>query len=68
MLTVNEHPEWPDAKIAEHVGRNPGTLSRCPEYQAAASMARSRGAHMPGGHIEVNLDTGDRRIEAYGDD
>lgn len=41
MLTVKEHPDWSDREIAKSVKINPSQLSRCKEYQVAASLARS---------------------------
>ncbi|MFN5944959.1 MAG: hypothetical protein ACK5ZG_14805 [Phycisphaerae bacterium] len=41
MLTVRDHPEWSDASIADSVGIDKSRLSRSPEYQKAAQMARS---------------------------
>ena len=41
MLTVRDNPDWSDAKIAKVVGKNRATLSRCSEYQTAATLARS---------------------------
>lgn len=51
MLTVRDHPEWSDATIAEQVGIDKSRLSRSPEYQAAARMARS--SRMPGGSVTI---------------
>ena len=49
MLLVRDHPEWSDAEIARRVSKAPSTLSRSPEYQAAAAMAiPSGGSNGPG--------------------
>jgi hypothetical protein len=63
MLTVRDHPEWPDATIAEQVGIHKSRLSRSPEYQAAARMARKPRA--PDGFV-ANVDK-DRTVEAVDD-
>lgn len=63
MLTVRDHPEWSDAKVAEQVGINKSTLSRSPEYHAAASMARA--PKTPSGSVSVA--NGERNLEAVDD-
>ena len=63
MLTVRDHPEWSDATIAEQVRINKSRLSRSPEYQTAATMARTSKA--PGGFVMVTK--GDRTVEAVDD-
>lgn len=63
MLTVRDHPEWPDAKIADRVGIDKSRLSRSPEYRAAASMART--PKTPEG--SVRFANGDRELEAVDD-
>jgi len=66
MLQVRDHPEWSDAEIARQVRVNPSTLSRSPEYQAAAAMARGDKACLPKGQITVDPDDrrAPRRLEA----
>lgn len=61
MLFVKEHPEWSDRKIASEVGKHHSTLSRSPQYQLAAALARGQKTYLPAG--EKNGDTGD--IEAW---
>lgn len=63
MLTVRDHPEWPDATIAERAGIDKSQLSRSPEYQMAAQMARS--PKTPDGSVTVA--DGDRSVEAVDD-
>jgi hypothetical protein len=63
MLTVRDHPEWSDAAIAARAGINKSRLSRSPEYQAAARMARA--PKTPDG--SVTMADGDRRVEAVDD-
>lgn len=65
MLIVKQYPDWPDVKIAEEVGRNPGTLSRSQEYQEAAQRARE---HQPvTGRIERGRGGG-TLVEAFAED
>ena len=68
MLLVQEHPDWPDAKIAREIGVDPSQLvvKRCPEYQRAASMSRRTGRVRPG-TVSVDPDTGERTLEAEDD-
>ena len=40
MLLVDQHPDWPDCRIAGEVGVHPATLSRRTEYKAFAKAAR----------------------------
>ena len=69
MLLVKENPEWPDSDIADEVGVHKGTLSRSPEYQAAADLARAPKKAPTKGHVDIDPVTGKRRgIEAYEDD
>ena len=53
MFLVREHPDWADSKIAKEVGihRSQLTARRCPEYQAAAKMARGDKNDLPRGNI-----------------
>lgn len=51
MLSVKDHPDWSDRKIAKDVGKSPSTLTRSPEYQAAAAMARGDKGDLPRGYI-----------------
>lgn len=68
MLLVREHPEWPDSDIANEVHVHKGTLSRSPEYQAAADLARAPKKAPTKGHVDIDPETGKRRgIEAYED-
>lgn len=71
MMLVDEHTDWPDAKIARQVGVHPGTLSRSEYYRQAASMARGRKEeNRPRGEVYINPETGLREVEAvcYKDD
>jgi len=68
MLLVRDHPEWSDAKIAREVRKDKSILSRSPEYQAAAAMARGTKADRPKGHVTLDADSGRRDIEAYSQD
>lgn len=63
MLTVQDHPEWSDATIAERVGIDKSRLSRSPVYRAAARMART--PKTPAGSVTVA--NGDRELEAVDD-
>ena len=65
---VQEHPEWPEEKIAREVGKHPSTLSRNKIYQAAATMARGDKSDRRRGHITVDPDSGQQDVEAYSDD
>ena len=64
MLLVQKHPEWSNAKIARKVGIHRSTLSRSPEYKAAAGMARRSQGHLPKGHITTDSETKLRGVEA----
>src|SRR5262249_6237845 len=70
MFLVRDHPEWSDARIANQVGVNRSQLNRdrCPEYQAAAAMARGKKKDVPSGYVNVDPDTGVRSIEASSSD
>lgn len=68
MLLVRDHPGWSDAEIARRVGKNKSTLSRSKEYQAAATMARGAKEDRRRGHRTVDLETGQRDVEAYSDE
>ena len=63
MLTVQDHPEWPDAEIARRVGIDKSRLSRTPEYRMAATMARA--PKTPAGSVSVVA--GVRKLEAVDD-
>jgi hypothetical protein len=52
MLFVRDYPEWTNAKIAREAGVHPATLCRCPEYQAAASIAREQRKTVPKGRAD----------------
>ncbi len=69
MLLVREHPEWTDARIAREVGVDPAQLTkkRCPEFQAAAALARDGTPRR--GHVTFDRDSRTSDVEAYdGDD
>lgn len=70
MLLVRDHPDWSDAKIAHEVDIDPSQLSRCPEYQRAAAMARGDKSQLPRGYGTTDPDdpTGPRDLEAYSGD
>ena len=63
MITLHEHPEWSNAKIARKVGISPSQLTRCREYRFAASLARQ--PNLPSGHVTKDPDTRLRDVEAY---
>lgn len=65
MLLVRDHPDWPDAQIARKAGIHPSQLTedRCPEYQAAAAMARS--GELRRGHVQNEPHSRQRTVEAY---
>ena len=65
MLLVQEHPGWTDAKIATHVGKHKSSLSRSPEYQRAAEIARGKKEDRHDGYIRVDSDSGLTSVEAY---
>lgn len=68
ILTVRDHPEWPDSRIAQQIGVNPGTLSRSKPYRDAAEAVRrhARNAHAPPrGFRTRDPDSGEQDIEAY---
>lgn len=68
MLIVKEHPDWSDRRIADAAGIGPSTLSRSPEYQASAQLARQPKKLPPKGHVDIDPETRKRRgIEAYDD-
>ncbi len=52
MLLVRDHPEWSDAKIADKVCISKSTLSRSPEFQAAANIARDPKKAPPRGRAD----------------
>lgn len=60
MLAVKDNPGWSDRQIAKHTGVSPSTLSRSPEYQAAAAMARGNKSDRPSGYIVLDSDGGFR--------
>ena len=64
MLLVQEHPQWPDAKIAQQVGRDRSTLSRNPAYKKAAEMARAEKSEPHRGQVTKD-DAGRNLLEAY---
>lgn len=68
MFLVQEHPDWPDAQIAELVGKHKSTLSRHQTYRRAAAMARGSKEDRHRGHRTVNPDTGQLGVEAYTED
>lgn len=68
MLLVRDNPEWSNAKIAKRVRKSPSTLSRSPEYQSAAAMARGDKSDLRRGHVTVDPDSGLRDVEAYSND
>lgn len=68
MLLVRDHPDWSNAKIAEHVDKNRSTLSRSREFRIAATMARGDKSDRHRGHITVDPDSGQQDVEAYSDD
>lgn len=63
MLIVRDNPDWSDSRIAEEVGVNRSTLSRRPEYQAAAALARGSVR----GNVPRGFKTEDGDIEAIED-
>lgn len=65
LLLRRDHPEWSDRRIAAEVGVAPSTLSRAPEYQRAAGLARGDAKDLRKGHVSENQDTGQRDIDAY---
>ncbi|REJ90647.1 MAG: hypothetical protein DWQ34_16950 [Planctomycetota bacterium] len=68
MLLVRDHPDWSDASIAERVGRHKSQLSRSPEYQTAAALARDPQRDPPKGRITVDPRSGLTDVEAYSED
>lgn len=68
MLLVREHPEWPNAKIAQNVGVDPAQLTkkRCPEFHAAAALARDGTPRR--GHVTFDRDSRTSDVEAYDED
>ncbi len=64
MMLLRDHPDWPDARIAEQVGKSPSTLSRSTEYQYAARIARTKQT-LRRGHIKKDHDSGGGRVEGY---
>ena len=67
MVAVQEHPDWPDCKIAEQVNIHRSTLSRSKVYKAAAAMARSSKGETRRGYLTVDSESGQRDVEAYSD-
>ncbi|MCG3138805.1 MAG: hypothetical protein HJJLKODD_02674 [Phycisphaerae bacterium] len=63
MLLVRDHPDRSDARIAQQLGIDRSTLSRCPEYRAAAAMARGQASGLPRG-FRVTSDESSG-VEAY---
>jgi len=63
LVLVREHPDWSDRAIARSVEVSAGTLSRSPEYQTGATLARGKKADRPAGYRDS--ETGD--FDAYGD-
>jgi hypothetical protein len=68
MLLVQDHPDWPDAQIAEAVGKHKSTLSRNQTYRRAAATTRGSMKDRHRGHRTVNPDTGQLGVEAYTED
>lgn len=67
MIQVRDHPELSNAKIARMVGIDAAQLSRSPDYQRAADIARGGSASVPRGHVATDPDTRHRDVEAYQD-
>lgn len=67
MLLKQEHPDWPDAKIAKIVGRDKSTLSRNEMYQAAKAQAQGDKGGLRKGHVTVDPESGQFDVEAYAD-
>jgi len=65
MLLVRDHPDWPDAQIAEAVGKHKSTLSRNLTYQLFASTTRGSMKDRHRGYQTVNPDTGQLDVVAY---
>jgi len=68
MLLVRDHPDWSNARIAGEVHKHPSTLSRCPEYRAAARLARNNHPGPRRGHLDIDEETGQRGVQAYSND
>lgn len=68
MMLVRDHPDWSDREIAKVVSKDRSTLSRSPEYQAAADIARQQGGRVLRGHVTTDPESGQRGIEAYDPD
>ncbi len=66
LLKLRDHPEWPDAAIARHIGVHPSTLCRNPDYRLAAKLARDCGSPACG-RIVVD-DEGRHNVEAWDED
>lgn len=65
LLLRQQHPDWPDRKVAEEVGKHPSTLSRHPIYRAATALARGSKDHVPRGYAQFDRDTKSFGVEAY---
>jgi len=62
MLSVRDHPDWSDAKVADCAGVSPSTLCRSEIYRKAADLARHHGRPAKGHK------TADGDVEAYDQD
>jgi hypothetical protein len=64
MVLVRDNPDWPNAQIAEKIGRHPSFLSNSNEFKIAAKMARGERADRPRGYIKKDPITRDTVLEA----
>lgn len=68
LLLVREYPDWSNARIAQEIGVDPAqlTMKRCPEFHAAAAMARD--GQPKRGHVTFDRQSQTSDVEAYDDD
>lgn len=67
MLLVQAQPSLSMTAIARQVGVSKSTLSRSPQFQEAARIART-GKPLRRGHLKTDAHTGLRDVEAHDDD
>jgi hypothetical protein len=63
MLTVRDHPDWTDGRVAKEVGCAGSTLSRSAQYQRAAAVARGTTDSVTRGHMVRNRDGTNEQAE-----
>jgi len=66
LMILQEHPDWPDARIAKEASVHASTLCRSQLYQKASTLVRGKKTDRPKGHVKRGED-GLRDVEAIDD-